>query len=45
MTEKLAVAFALSQSAKLGVFEAIAEQTIEKSRELPERMAKVRSQT
>ena len=39
VTEKLAISFALAQSAKLGVFELDIEQTIEETREIPERMA------
>lgn len=40
LSEKLAVAFALAQSAKLGVFEATVEQTIQNTRSIPERMAR-----
>jgi len=39
-TEKLAVSFALAQSAKLGVFEVTIEKTIAETREIPEGMAK-----
>ena len=37
--EKLAVSFALAQSVKLGVYEEVVEQTIQETREIPERMA------
>ena len=38
--EKLAVSFGLAQSVKLGVFESTVEQTIQETRDIPERMAK-----
>lgn len=37
--EKLAVAFSLAQSAKLGVFERITEATIQNTRSIPEQLA------
>ena len=39
LREKLAISFALAQSVKLGVFERTVEETIQETREIPERMA------
>ena len=37
--EKLAISFALAQSAKLGVFEATVEKTIQSTKDIPQKMA------